>query len=226
MSAKERGPGQSKWEDGQRRHRRGHGTGSKRRHGRRDAALGGAETWAGAGMQRVREHREVRCGVPGRRQGRHRPCQPTPHGHALSRPLTLSPAPGRAGRRKRFSCGRHRCRFSGPRWSRTWPGPKTPPAAGLPTRRGHREEGGGRRPCSPGPAPRSTACVSVGPAPDTAPARFLVALPLSPAASLTRPALRSAAPLGTPPHGPAPCPSSLWLRPSQVAGIRLCLRNP
>lgn len=71
------GPGQSieKWEDGQRRRGRGDKKGNETRE-RRDAAMGGAEHWAGAGMRRVRVQGEVKSGVPGRRKGRHRPSHP------------------------------------------------------------------------------------------------------------------------------------------------------
>lgn len=47
----------------------------------------------------------------------------TRHGHSRSRPLTLSPSRGRAGQRKRFSCGRHRCLAQRPKMEEdpAWP---------------------------------------------------------------------------------------------------------
>lgn len=124
-----------KWEDGQRRRGKGDSSSNEPRDGRRDAALGCAEHWAGAGMRRVGAQKKVRSGVPGRKKGRCRPSHPPSpqHGRARSWPLTLLPARGRGGRRKRCSCGRHRCSAQRPKMepSRTWtwPGPKTPPAA-------------------------------------------------------------------------------------------------
>lgn len=155
---------------------------------------------------------------------------PHPHGHTWNRPLTLSPAPGRAGQRKRFSCGRHRCRFSGPRWSRTWPGTKRPAATVRPTHGGYpgRRGGGGGGPAHLGPPPRSTACVSVRPRLRSTPSP----LPHSPAPEPLLPSLITPFPAvyspsgDPPPHGPAPCPSSSWLRPSLVSGFQLCPRDP
>lgn len=129
-------------------------------------------------------------------------------GHSRSRPLTLSPSPGRAGQRKRFSCGRHRCLAQQPkmetdpawtevaarrrppgRQSRCWNAPRGDWEGEYQSRRG----GGGGGSAHLGPPPRSTACVGIRPRSQSRPqVYFPIAPPLSSGSPpSTRPALRS-----------------------------------
>lgn len=66
-------------------------------------------------------------GVRGFRKGRHRPHHPSTHHGSCRASLSPCRLQGRTGRRKRCSCGRHRC--PAPRWSRT----ESNPAAVQPT---------------------------------------------------------------------------------------------
>lgn len=87
--------------------RLGRGT---RRRGPKRRQCGGMQCGAGSGEEWARG-----CG-----KGRHRPPHPSTHHR---RPLTQWP-PGRAGRRTRCSCCRHRC--PAPRWSRSRTGSDPP----------------------------------------------------------------------------------------------------
>lgn len=153
----------------------------------------------------------------------------------LGAALSPSRPPGRAGRRKRFSCGRHRCPAQRPKMEPdpAWPADTASPLPPGPRSRRWEVQrvagalrgvegrgGGGRAHLGPPPAPPRASGSAPVPVPVPAPSpRPLPHSPaLSPSRSLSsRPALRR--PL---PHGPSPCPSSSWLRPSLVSGFRPC----